>query len=155
MSTLTLCKSTVFMMEPWKKVTVVKCRLISPSSSSPGGVLPNSKMMLFSLPLTLYHAYSTNNFLSWKALKLSRSLDKFPLCDHAEAVSARLEFVQHKKIIVCGLGLCRKEVFYIFLRLQKKTFRRCTLVEFFSLVMIMFFIQCPLSKIDKTREKPN
>ena len=38
-TTLTLWRSTVFMMEPWKKVTVVKCLFISPSSSSPGGVL--------------------------------------------------------------------------------------------------------------------
>ena len=36
---LTLCRSTVFMMDPWKKVTVVKCLLIRPSNSSPGGVL--------------------------------------------------------------------------------------------------------------------
>ena len=47
--TLTLCKSTVFMIEPWKKVTVVKCLLNRPSSSNPGGVLASRKKHAWNL----------------------------------------------------------------------------------------------------------
>ena len=43
LGTLTRWRSTVFMVEPWKKVTVVKCLLISPSSSRPGGVLTKAE----------------------------------------------------------------------------------------------------------------
>ena len=37
--TFTLCKSGVLIMEPWKNLTVVKCRLKRPSSSRSGGFL--------------------------------------------------------------------------------------------------------------------
>ena len=46
-TTLTLCKSTVFIIEPWKKLTVVKCLFMSPSSSRPGGVLTSKLQIIF------------------------------------------------------------------------------------------------------------
>ena len=46
-TTLTLCKSTVFIIEPWKKLTVVKCLFMSPSSSKPGGVLTSKLQIRF------------------------------------------------------------------------------------------------------------
>ena len=65
--TFTLCKSTVFMMDPWKKVTVVKCLLISPSSSRPGGVLATNQDI--ALACFMYRD-STDHFklLSFKSL---------------------------------------------------------------------------------------
>ena len=116
--TLTLCKSTVFMMEPWKKVTVVKCLLISPSSSRPGGVLPKSKMKL-------YHAFCTNRvFFLKKALKLLKlltCLDKLNLevpCCHccllsSSAVSARLKFVR-KRLECAALDCAEKYFTYLY-----------------------------------------
>ena len=43
--TFTLCKSGVLIIEPWKNLTVVKCRLKRPSSSRSGGFL-NSKGLI-------------------------------------------------------------------------------------------------------------
>ena len=66
--TFTLCKSGVLIIEPWKNLTVVKCRLKRPSSSRSGGFLKSKG--LIKMDKKMWKAF-TIEFISYRMWNVS------------------------------------------------------------------------------------